>query len=160
MESSIYPLAADTPRIPDIDDKALSDRRGAERHRTVWRIARVQRANDQGLWRVRNISNEGLMLAADTSATVGETLGISLSETIALRGTIVWAERGFFGVAFDRPIDVAAVLRRLAEEQRSEGYRALRLPVEAQAVIALRDDARPIDDVLAAVPGCLVGAAS
>lgn len=145
MERSIYPLAADTPRIPDIEDKALSDRRGAERHRTVCRIARVQRADDVGLWRVRNISNEGLMLAADTPATVGETVGISLSETVALHGTIVWAEHGFCGVAFDRPIDVAAVLRELAVEQRADGYRALRLPVEIEAVIALRDDARPID---------------
>ena len=145
MESSDYPFAADSQRIHDIDDMALSDRRGAERHRTVCRIARVQRADDVGLWRVRNISNEGLMLAADTSATVGETLGISLSETIALRGTIVWAERGFFGVAFDRPIDVVAVLRKLADEQRADGYRALRLPVEVEAVLALRDGARPID---------------
>jgi hypothetical protein len=145
MESSSYIGVAGTQPTDDIKDIAHCDRRGVERYRTVCRIARVQRANDAGLWRVRNISNEGLMLAADTPATVGEMLDISLSETTTMRGTIVWTKRGFCGVAFDRPIDVAAVLRRLAEEQRSEGYRALRLPVEAQAVIALRDDARPID---------------
>jgi hypothetical protein len=145
MESSNYTRAAGPQRINDSEDAAKSDRRGAERYRTICRIARVQRADDVGLWRVRNISNEGLMLAADTPTTVGETLDISLSETATLRGTIVWAERGRCGVAFDGPIDAAAVLRGLAEEQRAEGYRALRLPVGVEAIIALRNDARPID---------------
>ncbi|MBJ7438876.1 MAG: PilZ domain-containing protein [Sphingopyxis sp.] len=145
MESSSYPDTADTQRIDGIDVVAKNNRRGSERYRTVCRIARVQRVDDVGLWRVRNISNDGLMLAADIKATVGETLDISLSETTTLRGTIIWAERGRCGVAFDGPIDAAVVLRRLADEQRGEGYRALRLPVEAKAIIALRNDSRPID---------------
>ncbi|WP_293970191.1 PilZ domain-containing protein [Sphingopyxis sp.] len=145
MESSSNPRATSTQRITDIEDMTLSDRRSAERYRTICRIARVQRADDMGLWLVRNISNEGLMLAADAPVTVGETLDIALSETTLLRGTIVWAERGRCGIAFDAPIDAAALLRGLADEQRAEGYRALRLPVEVEAIIALRDDARPID---------------
>jgi hypothetical protein len=145
MEHSGYTRAAGTQHINDNEDGAKSDRRGAERYRTVCRIARVQRADDVGLWRVRNISNEGLMLAADIPATVGETLDISLSETTTLRGSIIWAERGRCGVAFEGPIDAAAVLRGLAEEQRAEGYRALRLPIEVEAIVALSDDARPID---------------
>ncbi len=145
MESSSDFGAIGAQRSHGIEDIARSDRRTAARHRTVCRIARVQRANDAGLWRVRNISNEGLMLAADTPVTVGETLDISLSETVVLRGGVVWAEGGRCGVAFDRPIDAAAILRGLAAEQRAEGYRALRLPVEVEAIIAFRDDARPID---------------
>lgn len=145
MESSSYSQAAETPRNDAIEELNKSNRRGSERYRTVCRIARVQRADDVGLWRVRNISNEGLMLAADIPATVGETLEISLSEMTALSGTIIWAKDGRCGVAFGEPIDAAAVLRDLAVEQRAEGYRALRLPVEVEAVIALHDDARPID---------------
>lgn len=145
MESSSYSHAAGTQRTEDIEDVARSNRRGAERYRTVCRIARVQRANDVGLWRVRNISNEGLMLAADTSIAIGETLDISLSETMTLRGTVIWAEPGRCGVAFEGPIDAAAVLRGLADEQRAEGYRALRLPVAVEAIMALGNDARPID---------------
>jgi hypothetical protein len=147
MESSSYSQAEGTPRIDDIEgiDVAPSDRRGAERYRTVCRVARVQRTDDVGLWRVRNISNEGLMLAADTPVMVGETLDISLSETLTLRGEVIWAKQGRYGVAFDRPIDAAAALRALAAEQRAEGYRALRLPVEIEAIVALRNDARPID---------------
>ena len=119
MERSCYFPAAGTKRIDDIEDVGKSDRRGAERYRTVCRIARVQRADDVGLWRVRNISDNGLMLAADTPATVGETLDIALSETTTIRGTVIWAGAGRCGVAFDRPIDAAEVLRGLADEQRA-----------------------------------------
>lgn len=132
-------------RIDGVADAAGPDRRGAGRYRTICRIARVQRANDVGLWRVRNISNEGLMLSADVPATVGETLDIALSETTTIRGKIIWARAGRCGVVFDRPVDAAAVLRGLAEEQRAEAYRALRLPIAVEAIIALRDDSRPID---------------
>lgn len=145
MEGNSYSHAAGRHRIGDGDDPAGGNRRGSQRYRTVCRIARVQRADDVGLWRVRNISNEGLMLAADIPVTVGEALDISLSETMRLGGKIVWTEQGCCGVAFDAPIDAAAVLRGLAREQRAEGYRALRLPVEVEAVITLCDDARPID---------------
>jgi len=145
MESNRNFHAEGTPRIHAIEDAIKSDRRGAERYRTVCRIVRVQRAGDVGLWRVRNISNEGLMLAADTPAVIGETLEISFSETMKLCGTVKWAKQGRYGVAFDRPIDAAVALRNLADEQRAEGYRALRLPVEIEAIVALRSDARPID---------------
>ena len=145
MESSSYFGAGGKERIDATEDVAKSDRRKADRYRTVCRIARVKRADDVGLWRVRNISNDGLMLSADIPAKVGETVEISLSETTTILGTIIWAERDRCGVAFDESIDAAAVLRGLAQEQRAEGYRALRLPVEVEAIIALSDDARPID---------------
>ena len=54
------------------------DRRGADRYRTVWRIAKVTRDGDVGLWRVRNMSDNGMMLAADVPITVGEQLEIAL----------------------------------------------------------------------------------
>lgn len=145
MESGSHSHLADTQRVDGIDDAPKGDRRGTERYRTVCRVARVQRADDVGLWRVRNISNEGLMLAADIPVTVGETLDISLSETLTLRGRVVWAQQGRYGVEFASRIDAAAALRGLAVEQRAEGYRALRLPVEIEAIVALRDGARPID---------------
>lgn len=145
MEGDSHSQKGDAQRIAGIDDAPMADRRGAERYRTVCRIARVQRAGDIGLWRVRNISNEGLMLAADIPVAVGETLDISLSETLTIRGTVVWVQQGRYGVEFASPIDAAAALRGLAAEQRAEGYRALRLPVEIEAIIALPDGARPID---------------
>ena len=126
-------------------EEAPTDRRASNRYRTICRVARVRRANDMGLWRVRNISDEGLMLAAGVQMEVGERLEIALSETAVVVGEIVWTEQGCCGVAFIEQIDAATTLRGLAAEQREEGYRALRLPIEVQAIVTLRDDSRPID---------------
>lgn len=123
----------------------VPDRRGSGRFRTVCRVARVRRADDAGLWRVRNISNDGLMFAADVAVGVGEALEIALSENIILTGTVVWTDHGRCGVAFDEPIDAAVTLRALAAEQRAEGYRALRLPIAVEAIVTLSGDARAID---------------
>ena len=112
---------------------ADSDRRGADRYRTVWRIAKIMRNGDAGLWRVRNISDRGMMLAADVPISVGEQLKIALSDTVQLRGKVVWSDEGRCGVAFDKEVDVADVLKQLAAEQRATGYRQPRLPVHSRA---------------------------
>jgi hypothetical protein len=109
------------------------DRRGGDRYRTVWRIAKVMRNGDAGLWRVRNISDKGMMLAADVPVAVGEKLEIALSDTGAIRGEVGWSDAGRCGVAFDKEVDVADVLKQLAAEQRATGYRQPRLPVSTQA---------------------------
>lgn len=117
-----------------------TDRREGDRYRTVWRIAKVAREGDAGLWRVRNMSNGGMMLAADVPVTVGERLEVELSDRIVLRGRVAWAKEGRCGVAFDTDIDVAEVLRQLAADQRVGGYRQPRLPVRmaARAVVEYR----------------------
>ncbi len=84
------------------------DRRGGDRYRTVWRIAKVVRDNDVGLWRVRNISDRGMQLAADVPLHVDENLDIYLSDSVVLKGKIVWAQRAY-------------------------GYRAPRIPLHSRA---------------------------
>lgn len=118
-----------TQQTPDAD----SDRRGSDRYRTVWRIAKVKRDGDVGLWRVRNMSDRGMMLAADVPIMIGEKLEIALSDAVTVSGKVVWSEDGRCGVAFDQEVDVADVLKRLAAEQRASGYRQPRLPVHTQA---------------------------
>ena len=124
---------------------AASDRRGADRYRTVWRIAKVKRDGDFGLWRVRNISDRGMMLAADVPITVGEKLEIALSDTVMIRGEVVWSETGRCGVAFDEEVDVADVLKQLAAEQRATGYRQPRLPVRTQAQVVTDESTSNIE---------------
>lgn len=116
---------------------AESDRRGGDRYRTVWRIAKVVRDNDVGLWRVRNISDRGMQLAADVPVVIGESLEIFLSDTVALKGKVVWSDGGRCGVAFDAEIDGAGVLKQLAAEQRAYGYRAPRIPVHSAARVVV-----------------------
>jgi len=121
------------------------DRRGTDRYRTVWRIAKVRRDGDFGLWRVRNISDRGMMLAADVPIAVGERLEIALSDTVVIRGHVVWSEEGRCGVAFDEEVDVAGVLKQLAAEQRAGDYRQPRLPVRTQAQAVTDEGASAIE---------------
>jgi len=122
-----------------------ADRRGADRYRTVWRIAKVKRDGDVGLWRVRNMSDRGMMLAADVPITVGEVLEIALSDTVAVRGKVVWSEGGRCGVEFDKEVDVADVLKQLAAEQRASGYRQPRLPVHTRAQLVTDEGTSEIE---------------
>lgn len=122
-----------------------TDRRGADRYRTVWRIAKVVRDGDVGLWRVRNMSDRGMMLAADVAITVGETLEIYLSDAVVVSGKIVWADGGRCGVEFDKAVDVADVLKQLAAEQRATGYRQPRLPLHSKAKVVTEDGTTDIE---------------
>lgn len=121
-----------------------AERRVGERHRSVWRIAKIVRTCDMGLWRVRNISDRGMMLSADVDVNIGEKLHISLSPTVDMRATVVWARKGQCGVAFEAPIDVAEVLRNLAAEQQSNGYRQPRLPFGREAEISVNGEVHSI----------------
>lgn len=121
------------------------DRRGADRYRTVWRIAKIVRNGDAGLWRVRNISDRGMMLAADVPIAVGEKLEIALSDTVVLQGEVVWSDAGRCGVEFDKEVDVAGLLKQLAAEQRATGYRQPRLAVRTQAQVVTDEGTSQIE---------------
>ncbi len=128
------------PNSVPLDSAALGDdRREANRHCTVFRIAKIARESDAGLWRVRNISNNGMMLATTVDVTTGEPLQIALSDAIVLTGKVVWARDGRCGVEFNEPVDALEILRHLAAERQSGDYRPPRLPVHGRAV-AVTDD--------------------
>ena len=111
------------------------ERRAGGRVQTVMRVAKVTRASDSGLWRVRNISDNGLMLMSAQRVKVGESLIVGLSDTIVVGATVVWAEDGRCGCQFNTPIDCVAVLKALAAEQRGPRYRMPRLTIETLAVL-------------------------
>ena len=128
-------------------DLTDADRRSSSRHCTVYRIATIEREGDAGFWRVRNISDEGMMLAANVQVDPGERLQIALSDSIRLSGEVVWAENGRCGVAFDTPINAAELLKQLAAGQKASGYRPPRLAVRGHATIVTDDGPREIDVV-------------
>lgn len=129
---------------PSTAIESETDRRAADRFCTVCRIAKIEREDDAGLWRVRNISDRGMMLSVDVPVEKGERLEIALSETIVLTGHVVWAETGRCGVEFDEEVDGVGLLKQLAAEQREGGYRAPRLPVRVKATAATDDGKIPI----------------
>jgi hypothetical protein len=130
------------PRLA-VDDSG--DQRRENRFRTICRIAKVTRSGDIGLWRIHNISDNGMMLGASIQVRTGETMQVGLSETVVLSGKVIWSENGRSGVLLDEPIDSAAILRHLAAEQRSGRYRAQRLPLKAWASAMTRDGAFEIE---------------
>jgi hypothetical protein len=110
------------------------DRRHDQRFHTVLRVARVTRTHDAGLWRVRNISDGGIMLMTGVPVAPGEQLEIALSEKIVLAATVLWWDGERCGAEFDQPIDAAAVLEALVEEQHDPHYRPPRLAVSTRAL--------------------------
>ena len=103
------------------------ERRGSPRHRTVYRLVKVDHDGEVSISHVCNISDEGVMLSINDDIDVGEKLSIEFTEAHRLSGRVVWVDEGHCGVALDKPIDSAALLRDLAAEQRSPAHRALRV---------------------------------
>ena len=110
------------------------ERRESRRFHTVLRVAQVIREHDVGLWRVRNISDRGVMLTTGVQVIPGERLTINLSDAIGVEGRAVWWDGERCGVAFDRPIDCAAVLGALVMERKQPRYRPPRLDVATRAI--------------------------
>ncbi|MGQ0660977.1 PilZ domain-containing protein [Sphingosinicella sp.] len=127
------------------DAEAEPDRRADHRFRTVYRTAKVGCAGELALWRVRNISDRGIMLEVDRPIDPGERLEIALSETMLIEARVVWAANGRCGAVFREPIDCPMLLQELAAERRKLGYRAPRLPVIAQATASNEHGAAKVE---------------
>lgn len=110
------------------------ERREGPRFHTVLRVAQVMREHDVGLWRVRNISDEGMMMSTRVQVIPGERLVVNLSDSISIEGRAVWWDGERCGVAFERPIDCAAVLEALVAGQKGPRYRPPRLTVATRAI--------------------------
>jgi hypothetical protein len=129
------PMLADTwTSIPPRELPARHERRETPRFHTVLRVAQVTRDHDVGLWRVRNISDSGMMLVAHVRVAPGERLVVSLSDSVSVAGRAIWWDGERCGIAFDRPIDCAATLAGLVAEQKSARYRPPRLTVATRAI--------------------------
>ena len=111
------------------------ERRAACRIHTVMRVAKVTRANDVGLWRVRNISDEGMMMLTGVPLETGERLQIQLSDRAEIEAQVVWWDGERCGVAFDEPIDCTQLLHDLVDEQKQPRHRRPRLPVKTRALL-------------------------
>jgi len=124
-----FPIGEKSSRLP-ID----LERREDTRFHTVLRVAQVTREHDVGLWRVRNMSDRGMMLSTRVQVVPGEQVRVSLSDNVSIPARAVWWDGERCGVAFDEPIDCAAMLEALVVEQKGSRYRAPRLNVATRAI--------------------------
>lgn len=112
----------------------LPDRRSDIRVQTVFRVARVIAAADEGLARIRNVSDQGARLKILTSFSLSERLTLQLVEGLELEGRIVWKEGNELGLQFDQAISCSDLLANLAAGTRSGTTRPVRLQVGTTAL--------------------------
>ena len=134
--------------IPDVPRDGITehgaDRRRGHRIRTVFRIAKVVRDRAVGLWRVRNISDFGMMLLTRSRLPRGERVAIELSSQVTIDGQVVWSNEDACGIAFDEPIDSAAMLTLLVIEKRERGYRPPRAEANIRACVYGEHGIQPV----------------
>ena len=126
---ALRPDIASWHRMPEVEE-----RRASPRYRTLFRVAQVSRAHDVGLWRIRNISDEGMMLLTSGPVRVGEPVTLTLADEVSLEASVKWWDGERCGVEFDDPIDCAALLEALGDVQRASRSRPLRIPVNRRAL--------------------------
>lgn len=118
-------------------------RRTGIRIQTILRVGRAIADRDEGLVRVRNISDQGARLQLQIPVEVGDRLILELADDAIMQGRVVWFAQGECGLAFDQAIDCAGLLGQLASQSRSGACRAVRLPICLPAVIRSEQGLRP-----------------
>lgn len=108
----------------------------APRLRTVYRVARVRTRGDEGLARVHNLSDEGMMIELGFTVMLNDVVRVDLTDTVVLDGRVVWTNGARCGLKLNSPIDSAALLRNICAQQRSGKARPIRLPMGSTAVAA------------------------
>ena len=109
----------------------------SKRTLTILTVARlVLEDGREGLGRVRNISETGLMLESAMNLRIGDALSVELRSQQVLRGRIVWYQDGRAGVRLSQPIDVADAVAGLPPPpkslRRSSQPRSPRVAAECQ----------------------------
>ncbi len=111
-----------------------AERRADDRVQTVFRVARVICDTDEGLARIRNMSDHGAGLRLQIPVTLADSLTIQLVDGVALRGQVVWKQDDALGIRFDEPIGCSELLTALAAAAKCGATRPVRLPLEVTAL--------------------------
>ncbi|NCP13649.1 MAG: PilZ domain-containing protein [Sphingomonadales bacterium] len=111
-----------------------NERRAEDRVHTVFRVARIIGADDEGLARIKNMSDSGAGIRMSIPADLSDTVTIELVDGVELRGHVVWRNDHEFGLNFERPISAVDLLAALAVGTQSGLTRPVRLRVAATAL--------------------------
>lgn len=121
-----------------------NDFREASRTRTVLRVVKVQSSHFEGLARLQNISDGGMMLRVNLPICRGDKLTVYFADVWSLTATVIWKDGELCGVQFDHEIDCAALLTQMAEQTRGEAMRPLRLSTDLRGVAYTEAGISPI----------------
>lgn len=103
LEETVFSFSVEAPRPPD-------ERRREARHITILRVGTLIVDGRRELCLIRNISVGGLMAHVYSTLRTGQSVSVELKNNQPLQGKVIWTEDANIGVAFDTPIDVAAML--------------------------------------------------
>lgn len=127
VESTSYSLSQSPPPRPD--------RRHGERYVTLLRVGALTIDDRRELCLIRNISGGGMMIRPYSPIAEGARLRIELKHGEPVSGIAQWSDKGLIGVAFDRPIDVLALLTSPSDAPRP------RMPrIEIDCPVTVRQD--------------------
>jgi hypothetical protein len=129
VETTLYSLSGRTP--------APEDRRGGERHLTLFRVGTMAVEGRRELCLIKNISAGGAMLRLYTGGlAVGQALTVELKCGQPLKGRVAWVKEPNIGLEFDQPIDVIAML-----SQSEDGPRPRMPRIECSSFVTIREGA-------------------
>jgi len=123
--------------------RPLPRQRNKTRLCTVYLFAAASTESDEGLCRVKNISDQGMMMITGLDVAVGEQISVTLSDAITLSAEIIWVDAGRVGLRFSRPIDSASVLQALTEKD-SRTHRPPRLVIGLVGTAVTEEGIQPI----------------
>ncbi len=106
------------------------DRRRGKRFITIFRVGKITRSTGDELCMLRNMSEGGAMANVASLFHVGEHLTLNLRLEERVEAEVVWVRDGVIGLAFTKPVDLAALLATSAPA--GPRPRAPRLCVAAQ----------------------------
>ena len=110
------------------------ERRVTPRVHALFRVGRIITRDDEGLARIKNISDQGTQLQLQLPVHLGETLSVQMSDKITLFGQVVWTSGEDCGLKFDRHIDCVELLAHLAASTSTGSHRPFRLAVMKTAI--------------------------
>lgn len=101
-------------RFPWPDDAPGFPERGPFEHGLVFACGEQEQCT------IRKISPRGATVCGELGRSEGERIAIELGTGQRPSGTVAWARRGEFGVSFNEPIDMLALLNRKLVSQPVE----------------------------------------
>ena len=87
----------------------MRDRRGQSRGRLA-RLVQVAHEGDATYAQCRDFSDTGMKLDLTTPLALNDQVSVALSPSVVLFGTVAWIVGDECGIAFDGPVDSAALL--------------------------------------------------
>jgi len=105
VETTLYSLSDAAPQPAN-----ESDRRGGDRHMTLYRVGSILVEKRRELCLIKNISAGGMLIRLYCSIAENSPVTVELKSGQPISGSISWSRDHLAGIEFDQQIDVIDIL--------------------------------------------------